>query len=249
MIQLFDAQLIILLCIPSFLIGLSRGGLGGGFGLAAAIFTAQLMEPISAAAFLLPILVASDPLSIFIYRNYIYWKSLIVLIPGAIIGIITTYFLINIISNSVIGLIVGFLAISLVFESLISKYIKYKRIKYNPIIGFILGSLGGFSSFIIHSGLPPIAAYLLPFKLSRQSFMGTVAIIFGIINIIKILPYLMLDLFDEKLINTALFLIPVSYLGIFIGKIINNKISDKVFYYIIYTTIFLLGLRLILISF
>ena len=49
--------------------------------------------------------------------------------------------------------------------------------------------------------------------------MGTVALIFGIINFIKILPYLMLDLFDEKLINTALFLIPVSYLGIFIGKI------------------------------
>ena len=79
--------------------------------------------------------------------------------------------------------------------------------------------------------------------------MGTVALTFGIINFIKILPYLMLDLFDEKLINTALFLIPVSYLGIFIGKIINNKISDKVFYFIIYSTIFLLGLRLILISF
>ena len=125
MIQLFDTQLIILLCIPSFLIGLSRGGLGGGFGLAAAIFTAQLMEPISAAAVLLPILVASAPLSIFIYRNYIYWKSLIVLIPGAIVGIIITYFLINIISNSFIGLIVGFLAISLVFENLISKYINY----------------------------------------------------------------------------------------------------------------------------
>ena len=56
MIQLFDTQLIILLCIPSFLIGLSRGGLGGGFGLAAAIFTAQLMEPISAAAFLLSLI-------------------------------------------------------------------------------------------------------------------------------------------------------------------------------------------------
>ena len=79
--------------------------------------------------------------------------------------------------------------------------------------------------------------------------MGTVALIFGIINFIKILPYLMLGLFDERLINTALFLIPVSYFGIFIGKILNNKISDKVFYFIIYSTIFLLGLRLILISF
>ena len=93
MIPLFDTKLILLLCIPSFLIGLSRGGLGGGFGLAAAIFTAQIIEPISAAAFLLPILVASDPLSIFIYRTYIYWKSLIILIPGAIVGIIITYFL------------------------------------------------------------------------------------------------------------------------------------------------------------
>ena len=239
---------ILLLSIPAFLIGLSRGGLGGGLGLVAAIFTAQIMEPTKAAAFLLPLLVASDPLSIYIFRKYIYWQSLKILLPGAIFGIILTYFLINIISNSLIGIIVGLLAILIVFENILNKFFKLKIKPHNPIFGFFMGALGGFSSFLIHSGLPPITAYLLNFKLSRQSFMGTVAIIFGIINVIKLLPYFMLDLFDQRLFLLTLKLIPVSFLGIFIGKIINNKISDKIFYFIIYTTIFLLGLRLIFIS-
>jgi len=44
-------ELYFILSISSFFVGLSRGGLGGGFGLAAAVIAAQILEPIRAAAF------------------------------------------------------------------------------------------------------------------------------------------------------------------------------------------------------
>ena len=58
----FTLEMYLLLSLPAFFVGLSRGGLGGGFALAAAIISAQIFEPIKAAAFLLPLLIISDPL-------------------------------------------------------------------------------------------------------------------------------------------------------------------------------------------
>ena len=236
------------LSLPAFCVGLSRGGLGAGFGLAAAVIAAQILEPIKAAAFLLPLLIISDPLSVWIYRKHIHWHSIKILLSGVLLGIFITYFLVNLITNQLISLIVGLLAVFLVLDQLISKFNIEPRNEISPSIGIFLGAIGGFSSFIIHSGLPPVAAYLLPLKLTRQCFMGTVALIFAVTNIIKIFPYFLLGLFEKELIQLTLIYIPITYLGIFTGKLINNIISDKIFFFIIYITILILGMRLIWIS-
>ena len=75
--------------------------------------------------------------------------------------------------------------------------------------------------------------------------MGTVALIFAITNIVKLFPYFLLGLFDKELIKLTLTFIPITFLGIFVGKFINNKISDQVFFFIIYISVFFLGVRLI----
>ncbi len=96
-------------------------------------------------------------------------------------------------------------------------------------VGLSRGGLGGFSSFIIHSGLLPIAMYLLPLHLSRQTFMATVGVFFGITNIIKLIHYFMLGLFDKEILRLTICFVPITFFGIFVGKLINNKISDSCF--------------------
>ena len=120
--------------ISSFFVGLSRGGLGFGFGLASAVIASQILEPIRAAAFLLPLIIISDPLPVF-YRKNIHWESLRVLLPDVIVGITLTYFLINFVSNSVISFIVGFLAIFLVLDALLNKLIKRSKKIIHPLLG------------------------------------------------------------------------------------------------------------------
>lgn len=79
--------------------------------------------------------------------------------------------------------------------------------------------------------------------------MGTVAIFFGITNIVKIFPYLYLGLFEKQLFILTLYMTPVAFLGVWVGRKINNILSDKIFFIIVYLTILILGLRLIFDSF
>ena len=89
---------------------MSRGGVGGGAGLAGVLLAAQVLPPIQAAAFLLPILVITDPISIWLYKKNINWASLKVLLPGVTLGLIIAYFTVSIISDNFISINEGFLS-------------------------------------------------------------------------------------------------------------------------------------------
>ena len=101
--------------------GMSRGGVGGGAGLAGVLLAAQILPPIQAAAFLLPILVITDPISIWLYKKNINWASLKVLLPGVTLGLIIAYFTVSIISDNFIKLVVGILSIALFIDGIKNK--------------------------------------------------------------------------------------------------------------------------------
>ena len=241
----YSFNFLLVLSISSLIMGMSRGGIGGGAGLVGVLLAAQVLPPIKAAALLLPILVITDPISIWLYKKNIHWKSLKILLPGVTSGLIIAYFTVSIISANLIKFIVGILALFLVIDGIRSKFSKDQSKIFSPTIGFILGSIAGFSSFLIHSGLPPVAAYLMPQQLSRQSFMGTVAVFFGITNLVKIFPYFYLGLFEENLFILSIALIPIAFIGVWIGRKVNNLVSDKLFFNFVYLTILILGIRLI----
>jgi len=68
---------------------------------------------------------------------------------------------------------------------------------------------------------------------------------FAALNAIKLIPYTFLGLLDTTNLSTSLVLIPLAPLGIFLGFWINQRVSNELFYKIIYSAIFLVGLRLI----
>ena len=224
---------------------MSRGGLGGGMGLLGVLVAAQVLNPIAAAVFLLPILIITDPISVFIYRRNIDWESLKELFPGVGTGIILGAILITNITPKLLQGIIGILSLILVFNGIRDFFGKTKLKELSKKWGFGLGTLAGFSSFLIHAGLPPVAAYILPKKLPRSKFMGTTAVFFGITNLVKVIPYFSLGMFTLELFKLTVIMMPVSLIGIWIGRLINGKISDTIFYSIVYISVFMLGVRLL----
>ena len=89
------------------------------------------------------------------------------------------------------------------------------------------------------------SAYLLPQNITRQAFLGTVAVFFSICNFLKIVPYWYLGIFNFDLIGLTSLFIPISFVGLFVGRIINHFLTDRIFFIIVYITIFALGVRLI----
>ncbi len=67
----------------------------------------------------MPLLIISDPLSVWIYRKHIHWHSIKILLSGVLLGIFITYFLVNLITNQLISLIVGLLAVFLVLDQIV----------------------------------------------------------------------------------------------------------------------------------
>ena len=246
--NVYDINSYLLLILSSLIMGMSRGGLGGGMGLLGVLIAAQVLNPIAAAIFLLPILIITDPISVFIYRRNIDWQSLRELFPGVITGIILGAALISTITPKLLQGIIGFLSLILVFNGVREFFGKTKLETLSKNWGYGLGTLAGFSSFLIHAGLPPVAAYILPKKLPRAEFMGTTAVFFGITNLVKVIPYFLLGMFTIELFKLTALMMPISLIGIWVGRVINGKISDNIFYTIVYISVLLLGIRLLILS-
>jgi uncharacterized membrane protein YfcA len=115
----------------------------------------------------------------------------------------------------------------------------------NRLLGTIWSMTSGFTSFISHAGGPPIQFYLLPQRMDKTVFVGTTVIFFLIVNYVKLVPYVWLGLFDTSVLTTALVLMPVAPVSIWLGMRLHRIIPPGPFYRICYVFVFLAGLKLL----
>ena len=94
------------------LFGISKGGFGGGLGVAAVPLMALVISPLQAAAILLPILCVMDLVALWKFRGKWVWPELRVLLPASLLGILVGTFLFEYMSASIVRLIIGVVAIT-----------------------------------------------------------------------------------------------------------------------------------------
>lgn len=231
--------------IPAVLItGISKGGFGG-IALLAVPLMSLVISPVQAAAIMLPILLAMDVSSILAYRGKWDKRNLMILLPGAIIGIIIGALTAHLVNDDSIRLIVGTIAILFTLHFLFKGRTASAVKNPNSSIGVFLGSVSGYTSFVAHAGAPTFQLYMLPQKLDKQIYVGTSVIFFAALNAIKIIPYAILGMLALGNIGTSLVLLPLAPIGVAIGVWLNRNIPTDIFYYIIYSAIFLVGVSLI----
>ena len=87
---------------------------------------------------------------------------------------------------------------------------------------------------------------MLPQKLDHRVYVGTGAIFFGLVNLIKIYPYYLLEQLRIENITIALFLMPFAPLGFFIGYKLTQKIDGEKFYALTYACLLVIGIKLLM---
>jgi len=237
-----------LLAIPVvFLVGMSKGGFGGGLGMLAVPLLSLMIDPRLAAAILLPILCVMD---LFSWRNFrgIWDKlNLKILLPGALIGTLAGALTFEMADADMIRFGIGCLSIFFVVHYLWGKhYLEQLQQKPpNRIAGTFWGALAGYVSYIAHAGGPPVAIYLLPQRMSKSLLAGTTIVFFALVNFIKLIPYIALGQLDLHAFYTSLALLPLAPLGVALGFYLHNKVTDGAFYWISYGFLFLAGVKLL----
>lgn len=227
------------------LMGLSKGGFSG-LGLLSLPLMALVVSPVTAAAIMLPLLIAQDVVTVWSYRREFDRRNLMTLAPGALIGILAGYLLAAKVSDAAVGLAVGVISIGFALRRLLSGGQAERRVRRASWSGGSLwGFICGFTSMIAHAGGPPFQIYVMPQKLPPAVFVGTGAIFFAAINWVKVLPYLALGQFSPQNLLASAALLPVAIVATFAGVWLVRRVPAERFYGIIYWLLLLVGARLI----
>ena len=226
--------------------GISKGGLGG-LGLFAVPILSLSISPVQAAGIMLPILVAMDWIGVWAYRKHWDERLLILLLPGALIGIIIGGLLADRVSEDFVRGCVGIIAVLFPIYAVLGKKLRTGAdwLKGNRPMAWISGTTAGFTSFVAHAGGPPFQAYALPQGLDKRIYAGTAVMFFCAVTAMKLIPYAMLGQFDKTNLTTSAALIPLAPIGVLIGVWLVKRINQIVFYRIIYGLIFITGLKLL----
>lgn len=224
-------------------LGLSKGGFAG-VGLMATPLLALVLPPLQAAAILLPILLLQDVISVYVYRNDWDAWNLEVMLPGAAGGICLAWLLAAHVSDAHVRLAVGLIALGFVLNYWRGRPIAAKEQQGVPR-GMFWGCLSGFTSMLCQAGGPPFQVYVLPQRLEKLTFVGTMAIFFAAINVMKVVPYLALSQFSTAGFATSLVLMPLAVLTNFLGIWLVRITPTGLFYKISYVLVLLISLGLI----
>ena len=225
--------------------GISKSGLGGGLGQLSVPLMASFISPAAAAAIMMPILVFIDLINIWGYRKDGHRRNLVVLLPGAILGIgigAATY---RYVDENILRLVLGAIVIMFAVSYFVQRPPKNDGTKGNCILGFFCGTISGFTSFVAHAGGGPIKFYLIPQRLNPRAFVGTHVVFFFVVNQMKFLVYYWLGQFTIENVSTSVVLAPFVPIGVFLGWKLIKVIPQDLFYKIIYVILFISGIKLI----
>jgi len=223
--------------------GISKGGFAGPISILAIPVMALSMSPITAAAILLPILLIMDFIAMYFYWNKWDIENVKVIIPPAIVGILVGSLTFQFSSANSIRIVVGSICLLFVLLTFFQK--NSNLIKPTKTKGTFWSLITGYTSFVIHAGGQPISFFLLPQKLNKTVYVGTITLTFLIINLIKLVPYYLLDQLIVSNLKISLLLSPLAPISIFLGYFLHKKVSEKTFYFIIYILLGISGVKLI----
>ena len=247
--HVIDNPLFYAVAIPAVLLtGISKGGFAGGLGIVAVPLMALQIPPVQAAGIMLPILCVMDLVGLMTWRKRCDKALLRLLLPGALAGIAIGALLFHQLNDAMVKAMVGVMALLFALNywlNLRSRSSLHAPLHLPPIASAAVWSaLSGFTSFVAHAGGPPMMIYLLPKRLEKAVLVGTLTILFTIINYTKLVPYALLGQLNVDNLATAAVLAPLAPIGVRLGAWLHDRIDEQLFYRLSYGFLLLTGLKL-----
>ncbi len=231
--------------VPAVLLmGVSKSGFGAGFGALAVPLMALAVPVPQAAAIFLPLLLVMDAFGVAALVRHADRRLLALLLPAGLLGTAIGTLAFGVLSAAAVAALVG--AVTLAFVAI--RLLRPPRADAAPPprwLGFALGTVSGFTSFVAHAGGPPVGFYVLPLRLPPLVFSATLAVFFAAVNLSKWGPYAWLGLIDGRNLATALALMPLAPVGVWVGVRIARQISRERFERVFLAGMVAAGLKLL----
>ncbi len=237
------------LAVPAFLLqGISKGGFASGIGGVAVPMMSLAIPAPQAAGIALPVLCAMDIAGLRAWWGRWSGRELRVILPGGLLGLAVGTLVFGLMSDRQVKLLVGLIALVFLARSL--WLARPGRPTPPPAApsrarGVFWSAVSGFTSTIAHAGGPPLSVYLLPLRLDRATLAATTVVFFAAVNYAKLVPYWFLGQLSVTNVLTSLVLLPLAPLGVALGVWLQARMSDRVFYRIVYAMLAVTGTKLV----
>ncbi|MCC5929876.1 MAG: sulfite exporter TauE/SafE family protein [Cyclobacteriaceae bacterium] len=235
----------LLLC--SLFVGMAKTGVAG-LGMLIVPILATVFGGKLSSGLLLPMLSMGDIFAVWYYNRHAQWSYVGKLMPATIAGVLIGVFTGNLINDVQFKAIIG---AAILFGLIIMIWQEWRRSKVTQTIpnnwwfSSLMGFLGGFSTMIGNASGPIMAIYLLSMRLPKNSFIGTGAWFFMIINLFKIPFHIWVwETINMETFSLNLLMFPIIMLGAFIGFWIVKKIPEKPYRYFVIITTLIAAIRL-----
>lgn len=234
-----------LLVVSAILIGISKGGFGGALGGLSVPLLTLVLPPTQVVAIIMPILCIADFTGLKAYFGKWSRDNLKVMLPGAIAGMVLGVMTFGLFDDRWIGLAIGVISIvfSLIGFSSISSANSAEGAR--PMRGRLLSALSGYTSFVSHSGGPPVLMYLIPQGMDKLKFIATCNVFFLFVNFVKLVAYSFLGMYSLKTFGMSLLAAPIVVAGVFLGGWLQGKVTPQFFYRIARAGMLVTGVQLV----
>ncbi|HTF29313.1 MAG TPA: sulfite exporter TauE/SafE family protein [Flavitalea sp.] len=233
-----DLSDILIIALVAMLTGMSKTGVHGA-GMLAVPLLVFVFGGQASSGVMLPILVLADIFGVRYYHRHAEWKYLKILFPWAALGVVIGTFTGNYINDEVFRSIMAVVILVSIILMIWLEKAKDKNISAGIWFIIGIGLAGGFTSMVGNLSGTVMAVYFLSVRMPKNSYVGTTAWFFAVVNFFKI-PF---HLFVWKTIKLDTILLdlmtlPAILLGAYLGIVIVRNLSEKSYrWFIIVSTL------------
>ena len=216
-------------------IGVAKTGING-LGTLVVPVLAIIFGAKPSTGILLPMLCCADLFAVTYYRRSAEWKYIIRLLPWAIAGFAFALLTDQWIPDKGFKTLIGICILAGLVVMLWNEY-RGKDATVPSAWWFtaLFGVMGGFSTMIGNAAGPIMSVFLLSVRLPKNSFVGTAAWFFMIINFLKLpLQYFVWHNISGETLLFDLAMLPAIAVGAWLGIIFVKKVSEKNYRVVVY---------------
>lgn len=238
---MFDGGGLLAGVLAALFIGVSKTGLPG-VGIVSIPLLAVAVDGRMIPGTALPLLIAADFFALAWYRSHARWDVLRPLVMWLSVGFVggIAFFVIIGSATEALEMSIGLVVLVIVSLQLWRMFREPEPRPLSPAETAGYGSMGGFTTFVANAAGPVINTYLAGLRLPKAEVLGTASWLYFILNVAKIPFYLALGVFSDggafftgESLLFDLLLVPGVVAGVFVGRAIYRRISQKAFIVVI----------------
>jgi len=224
--------------VVALFIGMAKTGVHGA-GMMSVPILANVFGGQLSSGIMLPMLVLADVLGVWYYHRHASWEHLKVLFPWAALGVVLGTIIGVYINDSMFKIV---MAVIIVASVIIMVWLESHKeeVPHKKWFGAATGVAGGFTSMVGNLANSVMAVYLLSIRLPKNSFIGTTAWFFMVVNWFKVPFHVFVwHTITAQSVLLSLITLPAIIVGAYLGIIIVKKLSEKVYRW------FIIGMTLV----